>query len=164
MRPFRMNTRPPVSSRTSSPRRISRSATTPITTTRSTRRDLSGTMCCSTTRSSAIILGSASSVKSHLERNSSWARRITASAAPRRIHSTSSAARGRKIPRRTWRSFRARRHDHRQRRVDRAREHHHARCEDRRRRDHRRLFCGGEGRPGVHRLRRKSGKVHQGAI
>lgn len=36
------------------------------------------------------------------------ARRITASAAPRRIHSTSLAALGQKTRRRTWRSFRTR--------------------------------------------------------
>ena len=47
---------PVASSRTSSLRRISRSVTTPIMTMRSIRRGLSGTMCCSTTRSSAIIL------------------------------------------------------------------------------------------------------------
>lgn len=47
-------------------------------------------------------------VRSRPARSSSWVRRTTASAALRRTPSTSSAARGRRIPCRTWRSFRTR--------------------------------------------------------
>lgn len=159
-----MNTKPPASSRTSSPRRISRSATTPIMTTRSIRPGSSGTMCCSTTRSSVSscdrqVLSNrvrhevhhGSCEPPHQQRHDVSIQRFR-----RRLDGEYAAAHGA--------ASAQGQHGHRKRRVDRAREHHHAWCEDRRRRDHRRLFRGGEGRSSVHRLRLEPGEIHQGAL